>query len=392
MQPHPHVVIVGGAAIGSAAAYFLTSHPEFKGSVSVIEQDPSYQHCATTLSAASIRHQFSTPENIQMSQFGTEFLHQFAHKLEVNGYVPDPAFNEKGYLFLATPQGVPILKANHATQCAHGARIALLSPDQLATRYPWMNTSDLAAGSLGLAGEGWLDAYALMQGMRLKARAQGAQYVHDTVVDVYRNRNTITGVQLARAGHRPCDILINAAGTGSTLLAHKAGIDLPVESRKRSVFYVHCPTPLPDCPMVIDPSGAYFRPEGPGFIMGIAPAPDNDPACHDFDVQHTLFDETLWPILASRVPAFEALRVQRSWAGHYDMNTFDHNLILGAHPEVHNMLFANGLSGHGMQQSPAIGRALSELVIYGHFTTLDLRRMGWQRVLENTPLLELNVV
>lgn len=392
MLSHPHVVIVGGAAIGSAAAYFLTANPDFKGSVSVIEQDPSYQRCATTLSAASIRHQFSTPENIQMSQFGTEFLHHFAHRLAVDGYAPDPAFTEKGYLFLATSQGVPILEANHATQCAYGAHIALLSPGELAQRYPWMNTSDLAAGSLGLAGEGWLDAYALMQGMRLKARAQGAQYVHDTVIDVHRNEHTITHVQLARAGSIPCDILINAAGTGSTLLAHKAGIDLPVESRKRSVFYVHCPTPLPDCPMVIDPSGAYFRPEGAGFIMGIAPAPDNDPACHDFDVQHTLFDETLWPILASRVPAFEALRVQRSWAGHYDMNTFDHNLILGAHPDVHNMLFANGLSGHGMQQSPAIGRALSELVTYGHFTTLDLRRMGWQRVLDNTPLLELNVV
>lgn len=144
--------------------------------------------------------------------------------------------------------------------------------------------------------------------------------------------------------------------------------------------------------MVIDPSGAYFRPEGEGYICGIAPPEDQDPECHDFDVQHALFDEVLWPTLAARVPGFEALRVQRSWAGHYDMNTFDHNVILGPHPAVDNLLFANGFSGHGMQQSPAVGRALSELVTYGAYRTLDLRAFGWQRVLDQKPLREINVV
>jgi glycine/D-amino acid oxidase-like deaminating enzyme len=144
--------------------------------------------------------------------------------------------------------------------------------------------------------------------------------------------------------------------------------------------------------MVIDPSGAYFRPEGEGFICGIAPPPDQDPECLDFDVQHHLFEEVLWPILAARVPGFEALRLQRSWAGHYDMNLLDHNLILGGHPEVDNLLFANGFSGHGMQQSPAVGRALSELVTHGQFRSLDLQAFGWERVLRQRPLLEINVV
>ncbi|OIQ68039.1 monomeric sarcosine oxidase [mine drainage metagenome] len=144
--------------------------------------------------------------------------------------------------------------------------------------------------------------------------------------------------------------------------------------------------------MVVDPSGAYFRPEGKGFICGISPTPDQDPECFDFEVQHALFDEVLWPILATRVPGFEAARVQNAWAGHYDMNTLDHNLILGAHPDVDNLLFANGFSGHGMQQSPAVGRALSELVTYGQYRTLDLGAFGWARILENRPLLEINVV
>src|SRR5690606_182380 len=177
-------------------------------------------------------------------------------------------------------------------------------------------------------------------------------------------------------------------------LAQTAGIDLPVQPYKRSVFYFHTPAQLPGCPMVIDPSGAYFRPEGEGYIAGIAPPADQDLPCDpgDFEPQHELFESLLWPILAERVPGFESLRLVRSWAGHYDMNLLDQNLILGSFPGVDGLLFANGMSGHGMQHSPAIGRALSELVIYGGFRSLNLSRLGWERILKNDPIIEKNVV
>lgn len=391
-QTHFDVIIAGGAAVGSAAAYFLTSDPDFNGSVAVIEPDPTYQHCATALSAASIRHQFSTEENIRMSRFGTEFLRTFADTLAVDGVRPDPAFHEGGYLFLATPTGLPILQENHVVQCREGADIALLGADALRARYPWLNVDDLAAGALGLSGEGWLDAYGMMQGLRHKAIAQGAVYLVRRVVDVHRSGAQVTGVCLDDGTRLSCGALINAAGTGAPALSRLAGIELPVQARKRSVFYVQCPERLPGCPMVIDPSGAYFRPEGQGFITGIAPPPDQDPECFDFDVQHALFEDVLWPLLARRVPAFEALRCVRSWAGHYDMNLVDQNVILGLHPDLRNLYFANGFSGHGMQQSPAVGRALSELIVHGQFRTLDLRRMGWQRILEGRPIIEKNVV
>ncbi len=386
------VVIAGGAAVGSAAAYFLTANPDFTGSLAVVEQDPSYQRCATALSAASIRHQFSTPENIQMSMFGTQFLRHFGDTLEVDGQRPDPAFREGGYLFLSTAAGLDTLRKNHSTQTSLGADLALLSPDALARRFPWLNTQDLAAGSLGLSGEGWLDAYSLMQGLRRKAIALGAHYLHGKVVDLRRNDARLNAVVLDDGRVLECGAVINAAGTGATALAQRAGIVLPVQSRKRSVFYFRCPATLPGCPMVIDPSGAYFRPEGQGFIAGIAPPPDADPECSDFDVQHALFEATLWPLLATRVSAFEALRCERSWAGHYDMNTVDQNLILGAHPSVENLYFANGFSGHGLQQAPAVGRALSELILYGGYRTLALDRMGWNRILAHQPLIEKNIV
>ena len=389
---HFDVIIAGGAAVGSAAAYFLAAQPEFGGSVLVIEKDFSYTRCATTLSAASIRHQFSTPGNIRMSQFGTEFIRNAASTLEVDGDAPDLGFVEGGYLFLATASGRDTLEANHRTQRALGVDVALLAPAQLGQRFRWLAANDLHAGSLGLSGEGWLDAYALMRAMRRKAISLGVTYREAEVVDLAMTGRRLQSVRLADGSHIGCSTLINAAGTGAAVLARAAGIALPVEARKRCVFHFTSPATLPGCPLVIDPGGAWFRPEGNGFICGLSPPAHDDPECFDFDVEHRLFDEVLWPTLAARVPQFEALKLRRAWAGHYDVNTLDHNVILGAHPRFENLLFANGFSGHGLQQSPAIGRALAELVTFGAYRTLDLDEFGWQRVLENRPLLEVNVV
>jgi glycine/D-amino acid oxidase-like deaminating enzyme len=386
------VVIVGGAAIGSAAAYFLAAAPDFTGSVLVLEKDFSYERCATARSAASIRHQFSTPENIRMSQYGTQFIRDIGLHLGVDGDAPDVAFHEAGYLFLATAPGRAVLEANHRIQRELGVDVALLGRDELKARFPWLEVGDLSAGSLGLSGEGWLDAYGLMRAFRRKAIALGVTYRQAEVVAVERDGHRARGVTLADGSRIACAVVINAAGTGARALARSAGIALPVESRKRCVFYFTSPAALPGCPLVIDASGAYFRPEGAGFICGISPPVDQDPECFDFEVTHDLFDEVLWPTLAARVPQFEAARVLNAWAGHYDVNTLDHNVILGAHPDVENLLFANGFSGHGLQHSPAVGRALSELVTGSGYRTLDLSRFGWARVLAGRPLREVNVV
>jgi glycine/D-amino acid oxidase-like deaminating enzyme len=386
------VVIVGGAVTGSAAAFFLAESLPRGARVLVLEADPSYASCATTRSLASIRHQFSTPENVRMSMFGTEFLRQAGARLAVDGEAPAIGFVEAGYLFLATEAGWGTLQHNHAVQRAEGALVALLDRAALAQRFPWLATADLAGGSLGLAGEGWLDAHGLMHGFLRKARALGVQVRAARVAALCRAGARIRAVRLADGSEIGCGTVINAAGTGAARLARSAGIELPVQARKRCVFHFRSPQAAPGCPLVIDPTGLYFRPEGQGFLCGIAPPEAEDPECHDFDVPAGWFEERLWPLLARRVPGFEAARLVSSWAGHYDVNVLDHNVILGAHPEVENLLFANGFSGHGLQQSPAIGRALMELVVHGAFRSLDLRALGWRRVLEGRPLRELNVV
>jgi glycine/D-amino acid oxidase-like deaminating enzyme len=383
------VVIVGGAAVGSAVAYFLTHDLGFTGSVAVIERDPTYARAATTLSAASIRQQFSTPENIRMSQFGVAFFRDLKTRF---GADADIAFRERGYLLMAGADGAATLRANHLVQTAEHADIALLDPDAMAARLPWLNTSDLTLGAFGQTGEGWFDAHSLLMLLRTAARAKGASYIHGEVSGMSREGNRIIGVTLAKGQRIASGTLINAAGPQAGDVAALAGIPLPVEPRKRSVFVVACRMPLPGMPLMVDPSGVWIRPEGEMYICGVSPPEDADPRASEFEVDYTQFDDVVWPALAHRVPAMEALKLQRAWAGHYDYNMLDQNAVIGRHPECTNFIFANGFSGHGLQQSPATGRAVAELIVHGKFLSLDLSIFGYERVSAGRSVKELNII
>jgi glycine/D-amino acid oxidase-like deaminating enzyme len=385
-------VIVGGGVIGSSIAYFLRlSDPTV--SVTVIERDPTYARSSSALSAASIRQQFSTPLSIQMSLFGIEFLRSIGERLEVGGTRPSIDLHEGGYLFLATPAGESTLRENHALQKSLGADISLLDTSALQARFPWLNTHDLVAGAFGESGEGWFDGYGLVQALRKKALALGARYVAADVTALQRDGKRVTQVQTADGETYACDAVVNAAGVWSRRVAQMVGIDLPVYARRRSIFNVTSPARLERCPLLIDPSGVYFRPEGNSFLCGTSPAADHDPDDLPLDeVDHALFDDVIWPTLAHRVPQFEALRVQNCWSGYYEYNVLDQNAIIGYHPDVDNCIFANGFSGHGLQQGPATGRGISELILHGRYTTLDLGSLSFARVLENRPIVEKNVV
>ncbi|NIY75238.1 FAD-binding oxidoreductase [Thalassospira sp. HF15] len=386
------VIIVGGAVVGSSIAWHLTGRDDFKGRVLVIEKDSTYEFCSTALSAASIRQQFSTPINIEMSAYGIQFLRNLNRDLDPD---VDIALHEKGYLILATDQGRDILRQNHATQTEFGGDIIWMEPDDLAAKYPWMNTSDLAAGCWGRTGEGWFDAYSLMQAFRKQARRRGADYIDGEVVEVLRDGDQVTGVVLKDGRRFGCGQLVNAAGTGGSKVASMAGLEIPVEPRKRCIFVFNCRDAQDinaSCPMLIDPSGLYVRPEGEFFITGIAPPKDRDPECWDFDVDHSLFDDIIWPGLYERCERFEAIKVVNAWAGHYSYNLLDQNAILGRHTDVGNFIFANGFSGHGLQQSPAVGRGIAELITTGAYETLDLSVFGYERIRDNAPVLELNVI
>ncbi|MCS6621972.1 FAD-binding oxidoreductase [Roseibacterium beibuensis] len=395
------VVIVGGAVIGSAVACYLTSDPDFDGRVLVVERDPSYATASTGLSASGIRTQFSNEINVKISQYGLEVIRDFAQAVAVDGPGPDLHFHEGGYLYLANNETAErILRENHAVQTACGADVVLWDQEALSRAFPHLNVADIRLAAYGRSGEGWFDNTGLMHGFRAKARAQGAEYLADEVVDLVAHAGRVTGVVLKSGRTISAGTVVNASGARAAKVAGMAGLDLPIEPRKRTVFVFDCAqSPQGTAtvnagrlPLMIDPTGVYCRPEGRYFLTGAPPLEDPAVDWDDFDPRHDEFEEIIWPALAERSPAFEAIKPIRHWAGHYDYNTLDHNLIVGRHPDCPNFICANGFSGHGLQQAPATGRAVAELIVHGGYRTLDLSELGVERLLENRPFLEKAII
>ena len=387
------VVIVGGAIMGSSAAWFLSANPDFGGRVLVVERDPSYRTAASALSASCIRHQFSNAVNVRMSMFGTEFIRSFRERLGGDAEIPEIVLKEFGYLFLATAAGAPALRANQAMQAGCGAATILLTPDQIKARFPFYHLDGIALGSFNPVGEGWFDGFTMMQWWRRKARENGVEYVAGEVVAMTRNANRVESVTLAGGATVACGTVVNASGPYGGRTARMAGLELPVEPRKRCLFVFDCRTKLGQpLPLTVDPSGVHFRSEGALYLAGAVPRDDSPPEHDDFEVDYAEFEDQVWPVLANRVPAFEAIGLVRAWAGHYDYNALDQNGVVGPHPEVGNFLFANGFSGHGLQQAAAVGRAIGELVAYGGYRTLDLSELAYDRVPAGVPLREQAII
>ncbi len=383
------IVIIGGAIVGSAIAYYLRKEG-FSGSIALVEKDTTFATSATTLSLASIRQQFSIPENIRLSTFT---LGLFRRLREEFGEDADIGFRETGYLILAGEAGLPILKANHAVQLAEGGNIVVEDAATLTRRFPWLSDEGIAAGAFGLTGEGSFDAHALLALFRKALRGK-VDFVTGTVTGIVREGNRVTAVTLDNGDRFEAGTIINAAGPGAGKVAALAGIALPVEPRKRNVFVFEARERIEDLPLLVDPSGVYVRREGSVYITGGAEPEEGDGPAEqgDFEPAWGLFEEVIWPVLATRIPAFEAIKMTRAWAGHYDYNTLDQNAVIGPHPEVGNFLFANGFSGHGLQQAPAVGRAIAELVVHGGYRSIDCSAFGYERIAEGRPFRELNVI
>ncbi len=366
------VVIVGGAVMGASAAYWLTRmDPRLK--VLVVERDPSFATSATALSVASIRQQFSTGVNVAISAFGVGFIRNFQESLGRDVGIPSLGLVENGYLFLGHSPGAFRTMTEFAKlQHRHGAATEVWTPTDVQARFPWLRVDDLTAASFGPRDEGWFDNMGLLGGFRTAARAQGAVFVTDEVVGVQVAGGLVTAVDLAAAGSVSCGAVVNAAGTRAAGIARMAGLKLPVEPRKRTVFVIDAPNARhPDAPLLVD-ADYYLRPERAHWITATVPSNDGPCDINDFDPDLHLFEDMIWPQLYARAPGFDAVKVIRHWVGHYDYNTLDQNALLGPYPERVNFFAMNGFSGHGLQQSPAVGRGIAEYLLTGQWQSLDL--------------------
>ena len=388
------VVVIGGGAIGSAVALFLKRLGGAAVDVEVIEPDPSLRQASSARSAGSIRQQFSNAVNVQMSRFGHEVLANADDWLGVDGAPVRLDFVPGAYLFCATAAGAPVLRANHAVQRAQAVDVTLLTPAEAAERFAWLRTDDLALTSLGGAGEGWFDGEAWARALAHKARSLGARWRQARVVALTCQGDRLLAAGLDDGQRVEADAFVDAAGPWAGAVGRLAGLDLPVHARRRTVFALRCPTPLPRLPLVVDPAGVWFRSEGLGFIAGWSPGEgDADPDDLPLDAPDLAqFERRVWPVLANRVPAFEALRVSHAWAGYYEVHPLDHNALIGAHPDCPNLLLCNGFSGHGLQHAPAAGRGVAEWLLHGRFQSLDLSALGCQRLRTQQPFTEQAVI
>lgn len=389
------VVIIGGAMMGASAAWFISHHPDFDGRILVIDRDPSYALSSTAHTNSCIRQQFSSALNVRISQFGADFIQNLREHMDGDPRVPHLKIQNYGYMYLAdSAAGADALRSAHAVQRREGAETRLMSPDELAAEFPFYATDDLHLGSINTLDEGYWDYMAVFDWWRRQARERGVTFLEGEVAAIERDGPRVSAVTLASGTRIGCGHLVNASGPRAARTAALAGIDLPVEPRKRYTWTFSAARPLcRELPLTVDPSGVHIRQDGPDTYMAGAHShidPAVDPA--DFVMDPDIWMDHVWPAIAARIPQFEAIKVQREWAGHYAMNTFDHNAICGPHPEIGNFLFMNGFSGHGLQQSPAMGRGIAEWLMHGQYRTLDLGPFHYDRIVANAPYIEAAII
>ncbi|WP_298843248.1 FAD-binding oxidoreductase [uncultured Roseobacter sp.] len=388
------VVIVGGGMYGASVSWWLSQTPGFSGRILVVERDPTYENAATSHTNSCMRQQFSNPVNIAISRFCAEFVRNFRDYMGGDPDVPELAMHCFGYLYLAdTPAFAETLQESQNIQAGLGAATQFMTRDEIAAAWPFYQLDDIVGGNYNAVDEGYFDGGTMFDWFRRMGARNGVEYIHDEVVSLQKNAGRIDSVTLKSGAVISCGVLVNAAGTRGVRVAEMAGIQVPVEPRKRYTYIFDAAEPLEkDLPLTIDPSGVHFRTDGRYYMAG--GHADEDPAVDqdDFVADHGLWEEKFWPIIATRVPAFERVRVINMWVGHYDFNTLDQNAIVGASPEVSNFMFLNGFSGHGLQQAPALGRGLAELITNGAYSSIDLSAFGAGRILAGEKFLEKAVI
>ncbi|MTT31815.1 FAD-dependent oxidoreductase [Terrilactibacillus sp. BCM23-1] len=384
MSIQADILIVGGGVIGSSLAYNLLNDG-FTGKIVVFEKDKVYEYSSTPRSAGGFRQLFTTPINIQLSRYSLQIYKNFNKNMVVQGETAEIDFKQRGYLFLATDQQMKQFEKHMELQHQYGVSSQLLNTHELIDLIPELNVEDLAGG-LFCSESGYLDPYSVMQGYIRSAKFLGAEYVYEEVEAFVIDQNRIKGIRLTTGEEYHAPIVVNCAGAWATYLSKDAGLPLPVIPVPRQIFQFNVEKPLKKyLPLTMDPTGVYFRHEGESFIAGFN---EQTPESMSFKCRRSTFNEEIWPIIANRIPNFEQAKIERAWAGLYDYNTIDYNAIIGEHPEMKGYYVAFGFSGHGMQQAPAVGKCLSELIRKGKYESIDLTPLRIDRFAQKALVVE----
>jgi len=379
------IIIIGGGVMGSSIAYHLLNDG-FGGSLVILEKDPTYKYASTSLSVGGIRQQFSTNVNIDIGLYSIKIIEEFDNEMSVDGELAHAEYRPVGYLFLSDKNNWEILQKQSWLQKSLGVKVDLLTVDDIRKMVPHLDVKGIVGASFGLRA-GYVDPYGILRGYQRKARSLGANFLHEEVTAILRNRNRIYGIQTARGEKIKGDIAVIAAGPWAAQVGALAGVELPVDPSPKMVFQFEPAEKFDyDLPILIGPKGHWLRPEtGKQFISG---KDREDAPGFRFDWDPAYFEETVWPELARLIPSFERLKLKKGWSGLYAVNKLDHNALIGTYPGVEGLYVAVGFSGHGLMQSPAVGKGISELILTGSYSTIDLSPLGADRILTGRRVIE----
>ncbi|NTF59535.1 FAD-binding oxidoreductase [Agrobacterium rhizogenes] len=383
------IVIIGGGAIGAAVAYFL-KRTDASISVTVIERDPTYNLASTPRASGGVRRLFSLPENIALSNYSIPFFDDFAETMAVDGVPADIGLKKNGYLFIVPPTSRDMLKQNFEIETSMGCNVVWLEPDEIKHKFPSMNVSDLGSAVYS-PDDGWLDPHSVLMGFRKKARSLGADFIAEEVMGFERTATRVAKVKLKSGAEIKADHFVNAAGAWAKDISTMLGFKVPIEPLRRFEHYFETEEPIEPLPYLKDPERLAFRPEGKGYSGGVPTL--TEPRGYNFEVDHDYFENVVWPALAHRFPQFEKTKCKNTLPGLYDQNDFDGNVIIGPGADgLANFHMLAGFSGHGLMHAPGCGLAMTELLLKGRYETIDLSRLGWQRLLDDKPLPERGII
>ncbi|MGB8707153.1 MAG: FAD-binding oxidoreductase [Dehalococcoidia bacterium] len=362
-------IIIGGGVIGCSIAYHLTKMG--CTNVIILEKD-AIGSGSTSKCAGGIRQQFATEVNIKLSMESVKF---FEHFEDETGYTAD--FRQYGYLMLATTKDeVKQFKANVVLQQKLGVDVRLISPQDAREILPQLNVKDVLSATF-CPTDGYADPYSVVQGFASAAKRMGVKILEQTEVVGIKTKTGRVQCVTTSDGEFFADAVCIAAGAYSAPVGAMVQLDIPVHPHKRHIFVTAPSNEINKrSPLLIDfHTGFWFRREGPGLIFGMRNPNESD--SYDTSVDWS-FLQTICEFATRRLPLLLDLGIVRGQAGLHE-DTPDTNAILGTVPEIEGLYLACGFSGHGFMHSPAVGRAMAQLILAADSLLPDISPLALHR-------------
>ncbi len=376
------IVIIGGGVMGASAAWHLAKRGV--KNIVLLEKENFFGQGATGRCAGGVRYQFSTEINIRLSLQSLPMIERFKEELG-----QEVSYHQCGYLLVATNEkDAATFKRNVELQNKLGVPTQFLSGDEVRARLPLMKFDDALAGTFNQK-DGTVDPNGVVMGYINAAQKMGVQalsQVEVTGIGVsdgeVREVRTNQGVIATRQ-------VLNAAGPWSSVIGKMAGVNIPVTPLRRQMFTTNPLSEVPqDFPFVIDfARSLYFHREGEGLLIGMSNQAEKPGFDQNVDEDFELVN---LEAAVERMPLIEKASRASHWAGLYEVTPDAHPIYGGSN--VKGLSLCTGFSGHGFMHGPISGKLMSEFILDGKFSSVDVSMLDLGRFEEGRLIQEYNVV